>query len=530
MREDESNKDLKFTDTARSELLRGVNILADAVKVTMGPRGQNVVIENPGGYPILTKDGVTVAKSVNLSDRFANLGVQMAKEAASRTAESAGDGTTTATVLTRAIFLEGIKMISAGHPVDRIKEGIAAATKDVIKSISKQALPVSKTEEIVQVGTISANGEVQIGELIAEAMSLVGSDGVVTVEEAKGFETTLTVVDGVQLERGYMSPYFINNEHAASVELEDPYVLVSNRRFTSMNELIPLLEKIVSSQRPLLIIADDVENEAMQGLVVNVMRGTLKGCVIKAPGLGEYRYSFLDDLSVLLGAKVVTQADTDMMKDISLSDLGQCKKVVITRSTTTLVDCSGDEKKIKERVRDLRKTMSSPGNSKNDKDIINSRLSKLNSGVAVLRVGGATEMELKERKDRVDDALNATKAAVEEGIVPGGGVALVRASQTLDVDNFDDTLQAGAKIIKEACQAPLTQIIQNAGGSAEVIIDKISSTSQNVGYDAKNSQYMDMFEAGIIDPAKVVRCAIENASSAAVMMLSVGCAMVEDSS
>ena len=529
MREDKSNKDLKFTDTARTELLRGVNTLADAVKVTMGPKGQNVVIENPGGYPILTKDGVTVARSVNLSDRFANLGVQMAKEAASRTAESAGDGTTTATVLTRAIFAEGIKMISAGHPVDRIKEGIQEAAKDIVASISKQAMPVSKTEEIVQVGTISANGETKIGELLAEAMNLVGSDGVVTVEEAKGFETTLTVVDGVQLDRGYMSPYFINNEHAASVELEDPYILVSNRRFSSINELVPLLEKIVSSQRPLLVIADEIENEAMQGLVVNVMRGTLKGCAIKAPGLGEYRYSFLEDLSVLLGTKVVTQADTDMMKTLTINDLGQCKKVVITRSTTTFVDCAGDEKKIKERVKDLRKILAGPGTSKNDKDIINSRLSKLNSGVAVLRVGGATEMELKERKDRVDDALNATQAAVEEGIVPGGGVALVRASQELDVDNYDVLIQPGIRIIKAACQAPLTQIVQNAGGSAEVVIDKITSTSQNVGYDAKNALYKDMFEAGIIDPAKVVRCAVENAASSASMMLSVGCAMVEDS-
>ena len=332
MRENSSNKNLKFTSHARSELLRGVNILADAVKVTMGPKGQNVVIENPGDYPILTKDGVTVAKSVNLKDRFANLGVQMAKEAASRTAESAGDGTTTATVLTQAIFAEGIKMISAGHSVDRIKEGISLATKAIVESINAQSLPISDPQEIVQVGTISANGETKIGELLSEAMKLVGQDGVITVEEAKGFETTLTVVDGVQLERGYMSPYFINNEHTAAVELNDPLVFVSNRRFTAMSEIIPLLEKVVESQRPLLIIADEVENDAMQGLVVNVMRGNLKGCAIKAPGLGEYRYSFLEDLSLLLGAKVFTQADTDALKNISLSDLGSCKKVIVTRT------------------------------------------------------------------------------------------------------------------------------------------------------------------------------------------------------
>ena len=529
MRDSKSNKRLKFTNTAREELHRGVNILADAVKVTMGPKGQNVVIENPGDYPILTKDGVTVAKSVNLKDKFANLGVQMAKEAASRTADSAGDGTTTATILTQAIFSEGIKMISAGHSVDVIKEGIAVATKSVVNSISEQSIPVSDPQEIVQVGTISANGEQQIGELLSEAMTLVGADGVVTVEEAKGFETTLTVVDGVQLERGYMSPYFVNNEHNATVELEDPFVLVTNRRLTSMSELIPILEKVVSSQKPLLIIADDVENEAMQGLVVNVMRGNLKGCVIKAPGLGEYRHSFLDDLSILLGAKVIAQADTDALKLMTLDDLGRCRKVVVTRSTTTLVDCAGDEKKVKSRVRDLKQMMSSPGTTKNDQAIINSRLSKLNSGVAVLRVGGATEMELKERKDRVDDALSATQAAAEEGIVPGGGVALVRAAQTLEISSHPLEIQPGIRIIKAACHAPLIQIVKNAGGSSEVVIDKIATTSQNVGYDAKNALYMDMFEAGIIDPAKVVRCAIENASSAAAMMLSVGCAMVEDS-
>jgi len=529
MREDSSNKDLKFTAVARDELLRGVNILADAVKVTMGPKGQNVVIETPGDYPILTKDGVTVARSVNLKDRFANLGVQMAKEAASRTAESAGDGTTTATVLTQAIFAEGIKMISAGHSVDRIKEGISVATKSVVSAIAAQSVPVSDPQEIVQVGTISANGESKIGELLSEAMTLVGADGVVTVEEAKGFETTLTVVDGVQLERGYMSPYFINNEHASSVELNDPLILVSNRRFTSMSELIPLLEKAVESTRPLLIIADEVENEAMQGVVVNVMRGNIKACVIKAPGLGEYRYSFLEDLSLLLGARVFTQADSDALKNVSLTDLGHCKKVIVTRTTTTLVDCSGDEDKINNRIKELKKSLLSPGSSKNDRAITTSRLAKLSSGVAVLRVGGATEMELKERKDRVDDALNATQAAAEEGIVPGGGVALVRASQTILIDDFDEVLHPGVKIIKEACLAPLTQIVKNAGGSSEVVIDRITTTSQNVGYDAKNGLYKDMFEAGIIDPAKVVRCAIENAASAASMMLSVGCAMVEDS-
>ena len=523
-----TDKELKFSTDARSELLQGVNILADAVKITMGPRGKNVVIENPGSYPVLTKDGVTVARSVNLSDKFANLGVQMIKEAASRTADAAGDGTTTATVLTQAIFSEGIKMISAGHPIDRIKEGIEVATKDVVKNLASIAVPVSNPQEIVQVGTISANGEKKIGELLSEAMLSVGQDGVITVEEAKGFDTTLTVVDGVQLNRGYMSPYFINNEHTAAVELEDPVILVSNKKFSSMQELIPLLEKIINSQRPVLIIADDFENEAMQGLVVNVTRGTLKGCVIKAPGIGEYRYSFLEDLAVLLGTKTLTQADADLLKNIVPDDLGSCKKVVVTRSSTTFVDCSGDTEKISNRIEDLRSQISKPGLSNNEKAVITSRLSKLSSGVAVLRVGGATEMEMSERKDRVDDALSATQAAVEEGIVPGGGVALVRAAQALDVSSYPEVLHPGIKIIKEACQSPLTQIVKNTGGSSEVVIHKILDTEANVGFNAKNGKYLDMFEAGIIDPAKVVRCAIENASSAASMMLSVGCVMVEE--
>ncbi|MDB4337479.1 chaperonin GroEL [bacterium] len=528
MFKDTTDKDLKFTTEAQSELLRGVNVLADAVKVTMGPRGKNVVIENPSGYPILTKDGVTVARAVNLSDKFANLGVQMIKEAASRTAESAGDGTTTATVLTQAIFSEGIRMISSGHPIDRIKEGIEVAVKDIVKELGTSAIPVSNSQEIVQVGTISANGEEKIGELISQAMEAVGRDGVVTVEEAKGFQTTLSVVDGVRLNRGYMSPYFINDENTSSVVLENPVVLVSNRKISTMKELLPILEKIAETKQPILIIGDDFENEAMQGLVVNVTRGNIKACAIRAPGLGEHRHSFLDDLATLLGTKIITQADTDIMSTISLDDLGRCKRAVITRTSTTLVDCEGNNEKIEDRIADLRSLATAPGTTAADRSVIDSRLSKLSSGIAILRVGGATEMEMGERKDRVDDALNATQAAVEEGIVPGGGVALVRASQNLNVASYSDELHPGVGIVKTACKAPLIQIVKNTGGSSEVVIHKVLTTDDNIGFDAKNGQYLDMFEAGIIDPVKVVRCALENAASSAVMMLSVGCAMVEE--
>ena len=523
-----TDKVIKFSSDARSELLGGVDTLANAVKVTMGPKGKNVIIENPGSYPTLTKDGVTVAKSVNLSDKFANLGVQIIKEAASRTAEAAGDGTTTATVLTQAIVAEGIKMIAAGHSVDRIKEGIYAGSRAIVEKIAEASISVTNDQEIIQVGTISANGEVKIGELIAEAMNAVGQDGVVTVEEAKGFETTLSVVEGVRLNRGYMSPYFINNENTSTVELEDPAIFLSNRKISSMNEIIPVLEKVVAANKSILIIADEIENEAMQGLVVNSTRGALKVCAIKAPGMGEYRHSFLDDLGVLLGTKIVTQADTDLLESLTVADLGSCKKVTVSRSTTTLVDCYGDPQKIKERIEDLRSEQSKPGCSENDRAVLSSRLAKLSSGVALLRVGGATEMEMSERKDRVDDALSATQAAVEEGIVPGGGVALVRAAQDLSLENFSDDIHPGVKIIKEACKAPLTQIVKNTGGSAEVVIDKVLDTDNNVGFDAKLGCYSDMFEAGIIDPAKVVRCAMENAASSAAMLLSVGCAMVEE--
>jgi chaperonin GroEL len=494
----------------------------------MGPRGQNVVIERPGDYPVLTKDGVTVAKSVNLSDRFANLGAQMIKEAASRTSESAGDGTTTATVLTQAIFVEGIKMLAAGHPIDELRAGIEMGVDIIIGSLAAQSSKVKNDQEIVQVGTISANGEEKIGTLLAEAMSLVGRDGVITVEEAKGFETTLNVVDGVRLERGYLSPYFINDKQKSIVELDEPYVLVTNRKIKSMQEILPILEEVHQSQKGLLIIADEIEGEAMQALVVNALRGTLRVCAIRAPGIGEYRYAFLDDLATLLGTKILTQGDDDLLKSLTLNDLGSCKKATITRTHTTLVECVGHDNEISARLDEIKRKLNLPTLNDRDKDVLTSRLSKLSKGVAVLRVGGATELELRERKDRVDDALNATQAAVEEGIVPGGGVALVRAAQSITLEDFDESLRIGMDIIRRASSAPLSQIVRNSGGSPEVVIDKVINAEYNIGYDARRGEMSDMFSAGIIDPVKVVRCAIQNAGSSAAMMLTVGCVMIEE--
>lgn len=523
----DSNKQIKFDENAQNELLRGVNILADAVKSTLGPRGRNVVIEIPGAAPILTKDGVTVAKSINLKDRFANLGVQMIKEAASRTAEMAGDGTTTATVLTQALFIEGAKMLAAGYSSVDIKQGIDDAVKIVVSELKLMSIPVSKSSEIEQVGTISANGEAQIGELISEAMDAVGRDGVITVEEAKGFKTTLSIVDGIQFERGYTSPYFINDKEKMCSDLDDPYVLICNKALSSLQEILPVLEKIHGSQKPFLVIASDIDGEALQGLVVNVLRGTLKTCAVRAPGFGESRLERLDDLAALLGTHVINDMSNDSFKDMNLEDLGRCKRAIISKAFTTLVECKGDKNEINKRADQLRVQLDDPTLSAGNIELIRERLANLSGGVAVLRVGGSTEMELKERKDRVDDALNATQAAVEEGIVPGGGVTLVRASERLESD-FSDEINVGAEIVRRACLSPLAQIIKNTGGSSDVVLEKVKHLDSTHGYDARNNVFCDMFEAGIIDPVKVVRSAIENAASAAGMMLTIGCIMVED--
>ena len=523
-----SNKILKFDEDARSEVLKGVDALANAVKVTMGPRGRNVVIENPGDYPILTKDGVTVARSINFKSQFPNLGAQMIKEAAARTADLAGDGTTTATVLSQAIFSEGIRMLAAGYPAADLKKGIEDGTDQVISNLKKMCVPVTNDAEVKQVGTISANGEMEIGELLSEALRTVGKDGVVTVEEAKGFKTSLTIVEGMQIDRGYLSPYFVNNNSKMTAVLENPLILLCNKRLDSLKEIMPLLEKALTAQRSLLIVADDVDGEAMQGLVLNKVRGSLKICAIKSPGFGENRVAMLEDLAMLLGTeRIVSTASGDKISDIELEELGTCKKVSIGKLSTVFIGCPADRKKIAHRTREIRDLLHEATTTEEESDVLKTRLSRLAGGIAVLRVGGATEMELRERKDRVEDALNATQAAVEEGIVPGGGVALIRASQGIESrDNNSDGNKVGVEIVKRACAAPLRQIVENAGGTPDLICQKILSNPSSFGYNAFSGDFGDMFEMGIIDPVKVVRAALENATSASTMMLTIGCAMV----
>ena len=524
-----TNKIIKFDLQAREDLLEGVNILADAVKITMGPRGRNVVIENPGGHPVLTKDGVTVAKAINLRDSFSNLGVQMIKEAASRTAESAGDGTTAATVLSQSIFAEGLKMLAAGYSEPDLKKGIDMAVCEVMKNLLKMSLKISKDEEIKQVACISANGEKEIGDLIFEAISSVGRDGVVTVEDAKGFNSSLTIVDGMQIERGYLSPYFVNNQDRMTADFENPYILLCNFKIDSMNNIMPLLEKSVSSKNPLLIVADDVEGDAMKGLVVNKTRGILKVCAIRSPGFGESRVNMLEDLASVLGTHVYSHSSGESLEDIQIEDLGKCKKVVVGRSASIFVGGSGDAKRIDDRVNSIKSQLEDVTLSEDETNFLKLRLSRLAGGVAVLRVGGATESELRERKDRVDDALSATQAAIEEGIVPGGGVALVRASSNLSHQESIDGVSAGFEIVRRACLSPLKQIILNSGGSPELILEKIKKIKKkSYGYNALLDTFGDMFDMGIIDPTKVVRSALKNASSAASMMLTVGCTVVED--
>jgi chaperonin GroEL len=526
-----TSKIIKFDLQAREDLLKGVNILTDAVKVTMGPRGRNVVIENPGGHPTLTKDGVTVAKAVNLRDPFLNLGVQMIKEAASRTSDEAGDGTTTATVLSHAIFSEGLKMLAAGYKADDIKRGMSSAVTDITAHLMEMSIDISESKEIRQVACISANGEEEIGDLICAALNEVGIDGIVTVEEAKGFNSSLVVMEGMQVDRGYLSPYFVTNHEKMIADLDNPYVLLCNQKIDSLRDIVKLLEKIVETQRPLLIIADDVEGDAMKGLVINKTRGTLKVCAIKAPGFGESRVSMFEDLSIVLGANVFSAASGETIESVTLEDLGQCKRAIISRKSSLFVGANGNQEKIENRVESLREHCTSDTIEESEKDLIKLRLSRLSGGVAVLRVGGATESELGERKDRVDDALSATQAAIEEGIVPGGGVALVRASSFIDCSSDEiDGFSAGVEVIKRACEFPLKQIVTNSGGSADLVLEKVKQDNgKSYGYDALNDSFGDMFEMGIIDPVKVARCALENAASAASMMLTVGCAMVADS-
>ncbi len=519
-----STKIVKFDLDARERILEGVNTLANAVKITMGPRGRNVIIENPAGTPILTKDGVTVARAINLKDQFPDLGVQLIKEAASRTAEVAGDGTTTATVLSQSIFSEGLKMLAAGFPAIDLKRQIDEAVKLIIENIDNESVEVRSKNEIKQIACISANGEKEISELIFNALEAVGQDGVVTVEEAKGYHSSLEVVEGLNLNRGYLSPYFVTDQDRMICEMNKPRVLVYNNRISSLSEIAPVLEKVVGSESGVLIVADDVEGDAMQGLVLNRIKGSLKVCAIKAPGYGENRVEILNDIAIMLGTKVLTGADKDEIKELELSDLGKCKRAIIKRSNTVLVGCMGDEDLIHDRIKALRSELESPAIGEAERHDVSQRISKLSGGVAVLRVGGATEAELRERKDRVDDALHATKAAISDGILPGGGVSLVRSSEKL----LNKNNIPGYTVVKNACEEPLKQIVRNAGGTPEVILEKVKSLSNTQGYDAYNDSFGDMFEMGIIDPTKVVKSALENASAAASMLLTVGCAMISD--
>ena len=515
---------------AREEILEGVETLSAAVSATMGPRGKNVIIEQPGRPPHLTKDGVTVARCINLRDKYKNLGVQVVKEAASRTADTAGDGTTTATVLCHAIYSEGLKMINSSFQPSEIVKGINDAKDIIIEELQSMAKPLENDEEIIQVGTISANGDREIGELIAKAMSEVGRDGTLSVEEAKGFQTTLDVVNGTQVNRGFISPYFVTDQTKMTCVLERPYILLYGSKLTNLQDILGLLEEVRKSQRPLLIIADDIDGDAMQGLVVNKLKGVLDICAIRSPEFGTTRVSTMEDLEILTGGTFISEVDE--LKDHSLSALGTCRKVIVGKNVTTMIGASGDDDEIQKRVYAIKEYCEDPSLDLEDVQAAKRRIARLANGVAVIRVGGSTEIEMRERKDRIDDALSATRAAVAEGVLPGGGTALVRASKKLMSEvrgNITDR-QVGIKVLATACQAPLRQIVANLGKSPELVVEKVSKLKGTNGFDARQEKFLDLLDAGVIDPLVVVRCALENSVSAACALLSVGVAIVEDTS
>ena len=521
-------KDVRFDTDARDRMLRGVNILADAVKVTLGPKGRNVVIEKSFGAPRITKDGVTVAKEIELSDKFENMGAQMVKEVASRTNDEAGDGTTTATVLAQAIVREGMKAVAAGmNPMD-LKRGIDLATQKVVAAIKAASRPVKDSDEVAQVGTISANGEASIGRQIADAMQKVGNEGVITVEENKGMETEVEVVEGMQFDRGYLSPYFVTNADKMIAELEDAYILLHEKKLSSLQPMVPLLEAVIQSQRPLLIVAEDVEGEALATLVVNKLRGGLKISAVKAPGFGDRRKAMLQDIAILTGGQVISDDLGMKLENVGLDMLGRAKKISINKDNTTIVDGSGDKAEIQARVAQIR-TQIEETSSDYDREKLQERVAKLAGGVAVIRVGGMTEVEVKERKDRVDDALNATRAAVQEGIVVGGGVALIQASKTLaGLTGANSDQDAGVAIVRRALEAPLRQIATNAGVDGAVVAGKVrESNDSTFGFNAQTEEYGDMFKFGVIDPAKVVRTALEDAASVASLLITTE-AMIAD--
>src|SRR5579859_2157594 len=513
-------KDVRFGDDARSRMLRGVAILADAVRVTLGPKGRNVVIDKAYGAPRITKDGVTVAKEITLSDKFENMGAQMVREVASKTADSAGDGTTSAIVLAHAMVREGGKAVAAGLAPMELKRGVDKAVAALVAELAERTKKITTEAETAQVGTISANGEAEIGRMIAEAMQKVGNEGVITVEEAKGVETELVLVEGMQFDRGYLSPYFVTNAEKMTVDLEQPYILIHEKKLSGLQPLLPLLEAVVQSGRPLLVVAEDIEGEALATLVVNKLRGGLKVAAVKAPGFGDRRKAVLEDIAILTGGQAISEDLGLKLENVTLEMLGQAKRVLIDKETTTLVEGAGEPGLIKDRCGQIRAQIEET-TSDYDREKLQERLAKLAGGVAIIRVGGASEIEVKERKDRVEDALHATRAAVEEGIVPGGGVALARASLVLaQVHADNDDQKVGIEIVRKAMQTPLRQIVENAGEDGSVIGGKVlENTEYGFGFDAQSGTYTDLIAAGIIDPTKVVRVALQNAASVAGLLI-----------
>jgi chaperonin GroEL len=511
-------KEIVYSQSARQSIATGLNILANTVKVTLGPRGRNVIIEKSWGSPTVTKDGVTVAKEIELEDKLANMGAQMVKEVASKTSDIAGDGTTTATVLAQAIYTEGSKLVAAGHNPMDIKRGIDAAVAKIVENLKDQSKPTKGKTEIAQVGTISANGETVIGDILAEAMEKVGKEGVITVEEAKSMETTLDVVEGMQFDRGYLSPYFVTDAERMEAVLEDAFILVHEKKLSNMKDLLPVLEQVAKGGRPLVIIAEDVDGEALATLVVNKLRGTLQVCAVKAPGFGDRRKEMLKDIAVLTGGQAITEDLGLKLENIALKDLGRAKRITVDKDNTTIVEGAGKKADIEGRVKQIRVQIEET-TSDYDREKLQERLAKLVGGVAVVKVGAATESEMKEKKARVEDALHATRAAVEEGIVPGGGVALIRALSSLDSLKFSDDRQYGVNIIRRSVEEPLRQIASNAGVDGSIVVDKVKNGKGAFGFNAATEEYEDLVKAGVIDPTKVVRAALQNAASVASLML-----------
>jgi len=520
-------KEIKYDQAVRESLLKGVNTLSDAVRITLGPKGRNVIIEKSFGSPTMTKDGVTVAKEIELEDKFENMGAKMVREVASKTSDVAGDGTTTATVLAQAIYREGIKLVAAGHSPMELKKGIDKAVEVVVSELKKLSKPTQDQKEIAQVGTISANNDETIGNIIADAMSKVGKEGVITVEEAKSMETTLDIVEGMQFDKGYISPYFVTNPEKMETALDEPFILIYEKKISSMKDLLPILEQVAKMGKALLIIAEDVEGEALATLVVNKLRGTLKIAAVKAPGFGDRRKAMLEDIAILTGGQMISEELGIKLESTSIKDLGSAKRIVIDKDNTTIVDGAGDRKEIEGRVKQIR-TQIEETTSDYDREKLQERLAKLVGGVAVINVGAATETEMKEKKARVEDSLNATKAAVEEGIIPGGGVAFLRCLEKLEEITLEGERQFGVNIVKKILEEPLRWIANNAGFDGSIVIDKVKNNKGNFGFDAAKEIYIeDMMAAGIIDPTKVARTALQNASSVAGLLLTTDCMIAE---